>query len=163
MNCAWFEFAACAGLQQSLPKSGRIVRQSQPKSAPRTFPAEKRPLRAASRRRSHGHAIVATHLTAELALTSKRSVASRRDAPISTGLIMHSRSSPEQGFGIPNPRKGESMHEDALIYRPWESLRFKSLGYRFSYYSPSNRRPFQQRTRGHCASAAVHSISLPIR
>ena len=158
MNCAWFEFAACAGLQQSLPKSGRIVRQSQPKSAPRTFPAEKRPLRAASRRRSHGHAIVATHLTAELALTSKRSVASRRDAPISTGLIMHSRSSPEQGFGIPNPRKGESMHEDALIYRPWESLRFKSLGYRFSYYSPSNRRPFQQRTRGHCASAAVHSI-----
>jgi hypothetical protein len=41
------------------------------------------------------------HLTAELALTSKRSAASRRDAPISTALIARSRSS----LGIPNPAK----------------------------------------------------------
>jgi hypothetical protein len=58
------------------------------------------------------------HLTAELALTSKRSAGSRRDAPISTALITRSRSSREQAFGIPSPRKGESMRQDSLIHRP---------------------------------------------
>jgi hypothetical protein len=40
------------------------------------------------------------HLTAELALTSKRSAASRRDEPASTASITRSRSSWEQAFGM---------------------------------------------------------------
>ena len=37
---------------------------------------------------------------AELTLTSKRSAASRRDAPVSTASITRSRKSPEKAFGI---------------------------------------------------------------
>jgi hypothetical protein len=40
------------------------------------------------------------HLTAELALTSKRSAASRRDEPASTASITRSRKSWEQAFGM---------------------------------------------------------------
>src|SRR3954454_2191973 len=58
-----------------------------------------------------------THLTAELTLTSKRSAASRRDAPVSTASITRSRRSQEWAFGIVSLHKGESMHKDSLIYR----------------------------------------------
>ncbi len=47
------------------------------------------------------------HLIAELALTSKRSAASRRDAPDSTVSTTRSRKSKEQGFGIDPPPKIE--------------------------------------------------------
>jgi hypothetical protein len=80
------------------------------------------------------------HLTAELALTSKRSAASRRDAPISTALIARSRSSPEQAFGILNPRKGESMHEDSLIRSTLFAWNEKSDGLLTEYDSYSHGR-----------------------
>jgi hypothetical protein len=44
-------------------------------------------------------------LIAELALTSKRSAASRRDAPDSTVSSTRSRKSKEQGFGIDLPHQ----------------------------------------------------------
>jgi hypothetical protein len=51
-----------------------------------------------------------SHLTAELALMSKRSAASRRDAPsISTASITRSRKSPEYDLGIARPRKMENQ------------------------------------------------------
>jgi hypothetical protein len=50
-----------------------------------------------------------------LALTSKRSAASRRDAPDSTVSSTRSRKSKEQGFGINPPPKIESMPLDSLI------------------------------------------------
>src|SRR5712691_771070 len=59
-----------------------------------------------------------SHLTDELALISKRSPASRRDAPISTAPITRSRRSLEYGFGIVHLRKGESMRKDSLILNP---------------------------------------------
>jgi hypothetical protein len=59
-----------------------------------------------------------THFIAELALTSYSSAASRRDAPISTASITRSRSSLEQAFAIPHPRKEESMCKDSLTYVP---------------------------------------------
>jgi hypothetical protein len=64
------------------------------------------------------------HLTAELALTSKRSAASRRDAPVSTASSTRSRKSKEQGFGIDRPPKIESMPPDSLIQRPEGIPRF---------------------------------------
>ncbi len=73
-----------------------------------------------------------SHFTAVLTLTSKRSAASRRDAPISTASMMRSLRSPEQAFGIASPRKGESMPTDFSPVTSWESLRFKSVGNRFS-------------------------------
>src|SRR6202011_2007163 len=53
-----------------------------------------------------------SHLTAELALISKRSAASRRDAPAITASRTRSRRSIEQGFGI-DPSI-ESMPQDSL-------------------------------------------------
>jgi hypothetical protein len=55
------------------------------------------------------------HLIAELALTSKRSAASRRDAPDSTVSSTRSRKSKEQGFGIDLPPKNESMPPHSII------------------------------------------------
>jgi hypothetical protein len=46
-----------------------------------------------------------THFTTVLTLTSNRSAASRRDAPISTAWITRTRRSAEYDFGIANPRK----------------------------------------------------------
>lgn len=59
-----------------------------------------------------------THFIAELGLTSYSSAASRRDAPVSTASITRSRSSLEQAFAIPHPRKEESMCKDSLIHVP---------------------------------------------
>jgi len=61
-----------------------------------------------------------SHFTAELALTSKQSAASRRDAPAITASSRRIRKSREQGFGIeglprinalrlPHPRKIENL------------------------------------------------------
>jgi hypothetical protein len=55
-----------------------------------------------------------SHLTDELALISKRSAASRRDAPISTASITRSRKSPEYDRGIVLPHLGESMRKESL-------------------------------------------------
>src|SRR5579863_5063720 len=49
----WFEFAACAALQASLPASGPDAQQSQPKSRSRTLRVAKRFRRAASQRRCY--------------------------------------------------------------------------------------------------------------
>jgi hypothetical protein len=49
-----------------------------------------------------------------LALISKRSAASRRDAPASTASITRSRRSPESDFGIVVAPTGESMPIDSL-------------------------------------------------
>src|SRR5580693_6654174 len=58
------------------------------------------------------------HLTAEATLTSKRSAASCRDAPISTASITRSRRSAEYDLGIVRLRKGESMPTDSPIPNP---------------------------------------------
>jgi hypothetical protein len=57
-------------------------------------------------------------LITELALTSKRSATSRRDAPASTASIARPRKSLEYGLGIPTSQKNESMPPDSLIYKP---------------------------------------------
>src|SRR4029077_3985343 len=77
------------------------------------------------RRPSFSHAW--NHLTAELALTSKRSAASRRDAPSSTASITRSRKSDEQGLGMAHPQKTESLPKTLPFRRSWES-RFNSDG-----------------------------------
>src|SRR5262249_13297066 len=60
-----------------------------------------------------------SHFTAELTLTSKRSAASRRDAPsFSTASITRSRRSVEYDLGIARPQKGESMSKDSPIRYP---------------------------------------------
>jgi hypothetical protein len=64
------------------------------------------------------------HLIAELALTSKRSAASRRDAPDSTVSSTRSRKSKEQGFVIDPPPKIESMPPDSIVQTSQEILRF---------------------------------------
>src|SRR5262249_20677728 len=52
--------------------------------------------------------------TAELALISKRSAASRRDAPASAASITRSRRSPDSAFGIVVAPTGESMPIDSF-------------------------------------------------
>ena len=51
-----------------------------------------------------------SHLTAELALISKRSAASRRDAPVITASSTRSRRSTEQGFGIDASIESMPLH-----------------------------------------------------
>jgi hypothetical protein len=53
-----------------------------------------------------------------LGLTSKRSAASRRDAPDSTASIARSLKSSEYGLGIDRPPKIESLPLDSLTTRP---------------------------------------------
>jgi hypothetical protein len=69
-----------------------------------------------------------SHLTAALALISKCSAASRREAPLSTLAMTRSRISAEYGFGIVQPPKAESMPIDSLINSPLGILRFYSAG-----------------------------------
>ncbi len=64
------------------------ARQLEPTPAPRTPPAEKRFLRAASAQRSCSHASAAAIFTAELTLTPN---VRRRDDPVSTASITRSR------------------------------------------------------------------------
>src|SRR5215469_9385357 len=58
--------------------------------------------------------ITPTLLTAELGRISKRSAASRRDAPASTASITRSRRSPDSAFGIVVAPTGESMPIDSF-------------------------------------------------
>jgi hypothetical protein len=99
------------------PKPGRAVRQSRPKSAARTFPAEKCRLRAASRRRSTVARPLQPLDRRTRAHVETFGSLSPRCAHL-TALNTRSRSSLEQALGIPNPRKGESMHKDSPIYSP---------------------------------------------
>ena len=59
-----------------------------------------------------------THLTDELTLISKRSAASRREAPIFTASITRSRRSPEYDRAIAPPPLGESMRVESLTSSP---------------------------------------------
>jgi hypothetical protein len=84
-----------------------------------------------------------SHLTAELALISKCSAASRRDAPASTSPMTRTRTSLGYVPRMAHPPKGESMRIDSL---PTEPLgiprftsgipRFTSAGKRFSWSLP---------------------------
>jgi hypothetical protein len=77
--------------------------------------------------------IVVVAPRAELTLTSKRSAASRRDAPVSTASIMRSRRSQEWAFGIASaPVKENQCTKIRPFIIFWESPRFKSDGNRFS-------------------------------
>ena len=75
-----------------------------------------------------------SHLTAELALTSKRSAASRRDAPsISTASITRSRRFTRIGlWHRPTPEKENQCAKTRSFTNLWESHRFNSVGTRFS-------------------------------
>src|ERR1700730_9830673 len=62
------------------------------------------------------------HLTAELGAISKRSAASRREAPDSTASITRSRRSVEYGFDIDFSQKCASMTEQSLIQRASQNI-----------------------------------------
>ena len=74
--------------------------------------------------------------TAEATLTSKRSAASCRDAPISTASITRSRRSAEYDFGIARLRKENQCPQTHAFLTSRESPRFKSDGNRFSAANP---------------------------
>jgi hypothetical protein len=69
-----------------------------------------------------------THLTAELALTAKRSPAARREAPPATASTTRSRKSPEHGFGIAHPpiSAAARIAHPTRLENPPDSITLKS-------------------------------------
>jgi len=69
-----------------------------------------------------------THLTAELALTAKRSPAARREAPPATASTTRSRKSAEHGFGIAHPpiSNAARIAHPARLENPPDSITLKS-------------------------------------